>query len=148
MVDAQPPVTGPDGSALSRATSAMREQPDDAWPGLADDLLRRLRSVTRPGRTVLVDTAGHGDLRINDRVLVDALRRAITRVDGCRVVDIRTVVQRELLDEVLLAIAVEYGRDVRVVADRARGVTAATLHDLGTAACPVQVAVVDVIAAA
>ncbi len=155
-------------SALQRATVALQGEPAPGWSDVADRVTRRVRALSRPGRPLTVRDDDAGVVRVDQRVLVDAVRRALARVRDCRPVGVAVGTGAAVTGAVAVAGAagagvatagaagagvatsvrvevwVRYGADVREVAAQARvAVTSATADVLGTA-LPVDVAVVDV----
>lgn len=142
------PDEGPGAATMARALRALQEQhatePDErGWAEVAGRLGSRLSQVSRPGRPLLVREDGAGAVRVDQRVLVDAVRRAVRTVPGARPVG----VQVEAVDAVVQGVGVEvwvrYGVDARSTATAVREVTAAVLVDVLDVECPVDVAVVD-----
>jgi uncharacterized alkaline shock family protein YloU len=132
------------GSTLTMATRALQDQPEPGWPEIADRLGRRLRSVSRPGRPLTVHRDGAASLRVDRRVVVDAVRRAIDPVPACRPVAVTVATEQDRVSSVQVEVWARYGSDVHQVAAAARAAVAAVLIGVLGAPCPVHVAVVDV----
>ncbi|WP_336921347.1 hypothetical protein [Aquipuribacter sp. SD81] len=145
------PGPGPGADALARARDELRRaRPDDAegWTAFAATLQRRLRDVARPGRAlrVLEDgpaAAGAGVLRVDERVVADAARRAVAAT-GARLVGLLLDVTDEVPTRVALQVWAPYGTDVREAADGARAAVARVVEEVLARRCPVDVDVVDV----
>ncbi|MGJ7440740.1 hypothetical protein [Aquipuribacter sp. MA13-13] len=135
----------PEGtSALARATRALQDEPEPGWPDLAERVSRRLRSVSRPGRPLVVQVGDAGTLRVDQRVLVDTVRRAVARVPGCRPVGVDVRSQEQEVTSLRVQVWARYGSDVRAVATDARAVAVGSLQDVLARPVPVDVDVVDV----
>ncbi|WP_380169233.1 hypothetical protein [Jannaschia sp. R86511] len=136
------PAAGAD--ALARATRALQGEPEPGWPDLADRVTRRLRTVSRPGRPLTMATSDAGTLRVDQRVVVDLVRRAVTAVPACRPLDVAVAVEDQAVSSLRVQVAARYGAPVPAVAAAAREATAASLVELLGRRCPVDVDVVDV----
>ena len=133
---------GPD--ALARATRALQEQDEPGWSEVSDRVRRRLRTVSRPGRPLMVHDSGAGTIRVDERVVVDTVRRAVAQVPGCRPVAVAAHADVQVLASLRLAVWASYGTDVRAVAAAARGAAAGAVVEVLGRGCPVDVAVVDI----
>lgn len=135
----------PDGEGvLARATRAMQDEPEPGWPDLAERVSRRLRTVSRPGRPLTVQVDDAGTLRVDQRVLVDVVRRAVAGVPGCRPVGVEVRALEQQVTSLRLQVWAGYGLDVRAVADDARTAAVGSLRDVLVGRVPVDVDVVDV----
>ncbi len=135
----------PDGEgALARATRAMQAEPEPGWPDLAERVSRRLRTVSRPGRPLTLQVGDAGTLRVDQRVVVDTVRRAVAQVPGCRPVGVDVRAQEQQVTSLRLQVWAGYGRDVRAVAAAARAAAVDSLQDVLARRVPVDVDVVDV----
>ncbi|MFC5382675.1 hypothetical protein [Aquipuribacter nitratireducens] len=138
---------GGGGEALRRATAELRQgqEPEPSgWPALADRVTTRLRGVSRPGRPLLLATVPAGTLHVDERVVVDVLRRALSAVPGCRPVGLRVRADGEVVTGVAVEVWVRLGADVRVVAAAARDTTRRAVLDALGRDVPVDVHVADV----
>jgi hypothetical protein len=142
--DAVAPVGQAGADALARATRALQDEPEPGWGEVADRLRDRLRSVSRPGRPLVLRDDDAGVLRVDERVVVDAVRRALVALPGCRPVGVDVVADDGLVARVGIQVWVDYGLDVRRVAESARAVAADVVLAVLGHACPVDVDVVDV----
>ena len=136
------PVPGPD--ALARATRALREAPEPGWGDVADRVRTRLRTVSRPGRPLTVREDRAGVVQVDTRVVVDAVRRAVTSLPGTRPVAVDVVAAGTRAVSVRIEVAVRFGSDVHAAADAVRDRTREVVKTLLGAPRPVDVMVVDV----
>lgn len=139
-----PPAHTPASGALARATRALRDEPDPGWPELAEQVSRRLRTVSRPGRPLTLQASATGTLRVDQRVVVDTVRRAAAQVPGCRPVGVDVETDAQQVARVRLEVWASYGSDVVAVAEAARVAVSDSLLEVLARVCPVDVAVVDV----
>lgn len=130
--------------ALARATRALQGEDEPGWPHLAERVSRRLRTVSRPGRSLTVQVGEAGTLRVDQRVVVDTVRRAVSQVPGCRPVDVTVLADEQVVTALRVHVWVTYGTDVVSVAAVARAAAAGSLEEVLGRLCPVDVDVVGV----
>ncbi len=139
-----PPLPGRSTDALARATRALREEPEPGWRDVMQRVSRTVREVSRPGRPLLVDESSAGELSVDQRVVVDVVRRALERVPGCRPVGVAVASSGRAVTSLQVEVWARYGDDVVAVAAAARSAVTGSLADVLGRACPVDVVVVDV----
>gem|GEM_PF-4895174 len=130
--------------ALARATRALQDEPEPGWPHVMQRVSRSLRQVSRPGRPLLVGDSADGMLSVDERVVVDVVRRRVDRVPGCRPVGVDVGATDQVVTSLRLEVWVRYGEDVVAVAAAARSAAAGSLAEVLGHECPVDVVVVDV----
>lgn len=130
--------------ALARATLALQEESEPGWSDVADRVTDRLRGVSRPGRPLLVREDDAGVVRVDQRVVVDATRRALAEVPACRPVGVTVHTEAGVATSVRVQVWAGYGVDVRQVAAAVRAATVSVLTDVLGVTLPVDVDVVDV----
>lgn len=137
---------------LARATRLARADTADGpdWQETAGGVMRRVRSTVRPGRPVrLPPTDDRGSVtRVNERVVVTALRRAVAALDGVAPVDVRLDLTAEVCTTVHVELAARYGEDLHVAGERCRRAVRTVLGELLLDAADgidVPVGVVDVV---
>lgn len=138
------PSSGPPSEVLARATGALQDAPEPAWPAVMQRVSRTLRQVSRPGRPLLVADSAAGRLLADQRVVVDVVRRALDRVPGCRPVGVAVSATGTAVTSLQVDVWVGYGEDVLVVAAAVRSAATGSLVDVLGRAYPVDVVVVDV----
>ncbi len=140
---------GPD--PLERAVELARSKPVDppGWEDVAGSVMRRVRATVRPGRRVQValPDAGGGATYVSDRVVVSALRSALTDLDGLPPSGIRVEVADDRCTAVEVELVARYGTDLQLLGERCREIVTGVLRGLLLAAADaveVSVVVVDV----
>jgi uncharacterized alkaline shock family protein YloU len=129
---------------LARATAAAREEEPFAstpqgWVEISDSIMTRVRGLKRPGEPLRVwapgSTDGSPDDRgsttyLSSRIVVDELRRLLTRDDTHAPERIDLQVEGKRLLGVELALVASYGVPLRQLADQVRADVLDALHSL------------------
>ena len=123
------------GDVLDRAARELREQPQPGWVELTSRVTAALSTAVRHGvplRVSLEDITDPAEdvVHVSDRVVVDAVRRALADLDGCepRRIDLR--IHDDTCSGVTLDLLGGYGTDLLALAERAREVTLGVLRDV------------------
>jgi len=136
---------------LDQAVELARLEPVDAgrWEDTATGVMARIRSSLRPGRPLrllLPDDRG-GTTYVSERVVVAALRRALSAEDDLAPSAVRLEVDGDRLTALHVDLVGRYGADLQALAERSRARVHETLAGLPLAAADavdVRLSVVDV----
>ncbi|QWZ07555.1 hypothetical protein KRR39_19310 [Nocardioides panacis] len=136
---------------LDRAAALAREEPTAApdWEQTAGGVMRRIRGTVRPGRSVLVpltDELG-STTHVNERVVLSALRAALSGVEGAAPSGLRLELDGDVCTAVEVEVVARYDLDLPALGDLCRAVTRSVLRGVlldSADAVDVRVAVVDV----
>lgn len=123
------PVTQAERALQHSAAGDLRDHPDPRWVEIADVVLSRALTTTRPSPPVRAQ-ARSGPVQISEQVLVSYLRDSIDALDDCEVVAIRIDTSPdagtagdpsgEICTGVLVALAVRFGTALIPLADEVR----------------------------
>lgn len=156
-----PPVpvrpTGPQ-EVLRRAAVTLRDEPGEGWDEASDRVRRTVRETTRRARPLVAATGDLPDgggfratdrLVVSERVVVDAVRRAVAGTVGTAPVGLGLRVERgpggDRCTGARLDLVAGYGTRLPEAGDHLRDVVRDTLDDLlGRADRAVDIHVVDV----
>lgn len=146
-----------DDGIISRAVDALQDRAEKESaerPAVASgvrDRVRRSPPLSKPVDADVEDLTGASTFRqldtlvVSDRVVVDALRTALSGIPGTAAESISRVLDGRTCMGVHVELVTGYGADLRLTGDRVRSVVRATLHDTLGIVAPVDVTLVDVV---
>ena len=109
-----------EGSALLRdAALDLRHQVNHRWVEIADDVVSRALTASRPSWPVRAE-ASTGTVEVAEQVLVTYLRDSIDPIDDCEVVQIQVKTDGDVCTGVVIAVAVRFGTPLIPLADTVR----------------------------
>lgn len=120
---------------LDRAARELREQPEPGWFELTSRVTAAVSTTVRHGVPLRVSLGDITDpaedvVHVSDRVVVDAVRRALADLDGCQPRRIHLRIDDDTCSGVSLDLLGGYGTELLALAERAREVTLAVLRDV------------------
>ncbi|MBA2638416.1 MAG: hypothetical protein H0U77_00150 [Nocardioidaceae bacterium] len=135
----------PEGRAMLRsAASALSTHVDERWVEVADALVSRALTTSRPSPPVRA-SATSGSVLVTEQVLVSHLRASMDPFPECETVAITIETDGDSCTGAVIALAVRFGTELIPLADRVRAVVEDQLGRLlGPVVPPVTVSSVHV----
>ncbi len=131
-------------ATLRAATTALRDHIDRRWVEVADAVVSRALTASRPSWPVRAQAPG-GPLQIAEQVLVAYLCDSIDSIADCEVANVHVDTDGDRCTGVVIALAVRYGTALIPLADRVRQVAEMRFEELlGSVVPPVTVSMMHV----
>lgn len=139
------PVDAVAEAKLRAATAALRDHINTRWVEIADAVVSRALTASRPSWPVRAQASG-GPLQIAEQVLVAYLCDSIDPIADCEVINIQIETDGgDRCTGVVIALATRYGTALIPLADRVRQVAERRLQELlGPVQPPVTVSMMHV----
>ena len=104
---------------LRAAASELRHQVNHRWVEIADAVVSRALTASRPSWPVRAQASG-GPVQVAEQVLVSYVRGSIDTIADCEVVHIQVRTDGDACTGVVIAVAVRFGTPLIPLADRVR----------------------------